>query len=164
MKPWIENPYQPGDKMFLLFDSVHIFKNLYNNLLLKREFKCPPFEDKELSANYQHVKELYQIEFARPVKYAHKLNDKVLHPRAIEKTNVDLAHRFFHESTVHALEYFAKELDHPEWQETAHLFSLILRFFNTVNVKNAKAALRKRDESRRYISETHRDLSIRIYH
>ena len=110
LTPWIEHPFKEGDQMFLLFDSVHVFKNVYNNLLTKKEFRCPSFNGQELSANLQHILDLYKAEFGNPIKYAFKLNDKVLNPKSIEKTNVDLAHRFFHESTVHALEYFANNL------------------------------------------------------
>lgn len=153
LQPFIPHPFKSGSKMFLLFDSVHIFKNVYNNLLNRKEFKCPPFEGKSLTANVEHVQQIYRLEMGRPVRYAHKLTDRVLNPKSIEKTNVDLACRFFHESTVHALDYFAKKLGHGEWQETADFFRLILRFWNTVNVKNPRAGFMKRDDTRRPISE-----------
>jgi hypothetical protein len=124
---------------------VHIFKNIFNNLLNKKEFKCPLFEGQPMSANVEHVRELYKLELGRPVKYGHKLTDRVLKPKSIEKTNVDLAWRFFHESTVHGLEYFAKH-EEKDWEETANFFKLILRFFNTVNVKNPRAGFQKRDD------------------
>lgn len=61
-----------------------------------------------------------------------------------------------YESTVHALNYYAKELGHPEWQETAEFSCLTIRFFNTVNMKDPLAAIKKRDDSRRPISENYR--------
>jgi hypothetical protein len=93
----------------------------------------------------------------RPVKYAHKLTERVLHPKSIEKTNVDLAGRFFHESTVHALQHFAEnEGRGKEWAETATFCQLVLCFWNTVNVKNPRAGFMKRDETRRPITSNDR--------
>jgi hypothetical protein len=145
LQTFIPHPLNKTKKIFLLFDSVHVFKNIFNNLLNKKEFKCPQFDGQEMSASVQHVHELYKLKLGRPIKYGHKLTDRVLNPKWIEKTNVDLAWRFFHESTVHGLEYFAKN-EGKDWEETANFFKLILRFFNTVNVKNPRAGFQKRDD------------------
>ena len=156
LQPFVTNPHDDHGRIYLLFDSVHIFKNLYNNLLNKKEFKCPPFGGEELSAAVQHVHDLFKSELGRSVRYAHKLTDKVLNPKPIEKTNVDLAWRFFHESTIQGLEYFSRLNGKSEWMATARLFKLFLRFFNTVNVKNPRSGFMKRDESRRPISKNYR--------
>ena len=42
-------------------------------------------------ANFNHIKSLCHIEMGKPIKMAHKLNDKVLNPCSLEKTNVKLA-------------------------------------------------------------------------
>lgn len=151
LKIWIPHPYKNGEKMFLLFDSVHIYKNLYNNLLNRHEFQCPNFDGEKLSANFEHVKDLYQEELGKSVKFAHKLSDKVIAPKPIERTKVELADRCFHESTIHALEWFANN-GKPMWGETANFFKLVRRFWNAVNVKNPKLGIFKRDDSRRPIT------------
>jgi hypothetical protein len=92
------------------------------------------------------------MELGRPVKYAHKLTERVLNPKSIEKTNVDLSCRFFHESTVHALQYYAESEGLKHYAETATFFRLVLRFWNTVNVKNPRAGFMKRDETSRPIT------------
>jgi hypothetical protein len=94
LSTFVPIPYSPGTKVFLMFDSVHIFKNIYNNLLNRRAFLCPPFEGKTISASFKHVEDVFKKEMGKPVKYAHKLSDKVLAPQPIERTKVELADRF----------------------------------------------------------------------
>ena len=43
MKTFIENPYNNGMPIFLLFDSTHLFKNFYNNFRNKRYLFCPEY-------------------------------------------------------------------------------------------------------------------------
>ena len=73
----------------MLFDSVHNFKNVYNNfersLLLQLNFEE---NQKEMCANYEHVESIYEEEKEKAVKLAFKLSDKVLHPKSLEKNNV----------------------------------------------------------------------------
>ena len=57
---WVHNPCnQIINKMFLLLDTVHIFKCFYINFM-KSVFICPPFGDENvhLQANFSHVKQL----------------------------------------------------------------------------------------------------------
>ena len=65
---------------------------------------CPPFLDEE-GENPD-------------IKMARKLKEVVLHPVAIEKTNVRLADSLFHESTIAALDYYASH-GHPEFDQPA---------------------------------------------
>jgi hypothetical protein len=96
----------------------------------------------------------------RAVKYGHKLTEKVLNPKSIEKTNVDLACRFFHESTVHGLHHFARNEDKPEWESTALFLEIVHKFWNTVNVKNPRAGFQKREDSRKPISLNDKSQSV----
>ena len=155
----IPHPYKNGSHIFLPFDSVHVFKCVYNNAVNKKHFNMPKWDGEELSFDMSHIEGLYNKELGRPLKYAHKLNDKVLHPMPIEKTKVALADAFFHESTIDALDYFSKN-GHPEWKGTANFLRIIRRWWNIVNVKNKYAAQRTRDKVRTVISldEKHGDL------
>jgi hypothetical protein len=142
------NPYS-GSPIFLAFDSVHVFKNLYNNLLNRREFQCPPFEGLPISAKFKHVEALYKAEMGRAIKYAYKLTDKVLAPQPIERTRVQLADAFFDDSTINGLEQICQEED---WKETARFLRLVRRFWNCVNVQSKFAAKHKRDDRRLVIT------------
>ena len=91
----ISNPYFLDKKIFLLFGTVHLFKNIYNNFLKYLIFEYPTFPVKDSSiqvnndettlANSGHIKQLYYLELGKPMKMAHKLIDKVLNPSPLEK-------------------------------------------------------------------------------
>lgn len=159
LRPYILNPNKPDSRIYLLFDSVHVFKNCYNNLLNKKDFKCPDFQNKKVSASKSHVQALYNQELGNPVRYAHKLNDKVLNPKPIERTKVILADSFFHESTIAGLRQFSNV--NWKWEETANFLALIRRFWNTVNCKSSSHAQQKRDQSRKSIDKN--DLSQVVF-
>ena len=94
--------------IFLIHDTVHLFKNIHNNWLTKESFTCPTLDDDRLlHPNLAHLKELYNIELGNAQKLAYKLSHKVLHPQSIDKTNVKLSRSVFHESTVNGLNYYA---------------------------------------------------------
>ena len=148
----IPHPYIKGAYIYLLFDSVHVFKCIYNNFINKRIFYCPDFDGQKIEGHMSHIEELYKHELGRPVKYAHKLTDKVLHPMPIEKTKVELADRLFHESTIAALDYYS-ENGFPQWKTTANFLRLIRTMWDIVNVKSKYVGRRKRDPVREPISK-----------
>ena len=158
--PCIEHPNLPGRPLYLLFDCTHIYKNLYNNFQMKKEFDFPAFHPDyvwEFHAKFKHIEELYKHEQGRPVKLAYKLNDKVINPSSIEKTNVQLAESVFHEKTIEALKYYAQELDKPEWRDTAFWLKLMRKWWNIVNCKNPFLGIRMRDDSRKPVSKTYQE-------
>ena len=53
-------------------------------------FTSPPFEGKTVEANFQHIKDLHDLERLKPVKIAYLLNDQCLNPQPVEKTKVSL--------------------------------------------------------------------------
>ena len=150
---FIAHPYFPGQQIFLLFDPIHLFKNFYNNFMVNEIFSYPIFEDyidsrnkdEVLIANFAHIRQLCDLELGKPVKMAHKLNDKVLNPCSLEKTNIKLADAVFHESTINALIYYSKH-GYPEFQGTATFLQIIRDWFNTMNVKSAYNAQQTRNK------------------
>ena len=89
-QPPSKHPMNPGERIFLLFDPVHIFKNYYNNFVNRKYFECPDFDGTVVKPNMQHIREIYTLELLRSVKIAHRLSDKVLNHASIEKSNVSL--------------------------------------------------------------------------
>ena len=85
----LPNRWKLGCLMFCLYDTVHLFKNIYNNWANKKLFVCPNVDENgeksELKPNFHHLEELYELEHGMFPKMAHKLTDKVLHPQSIEK-------------------------------------------------------------------------------
>jgi hypothetical protein len=147
----IPNPANESSRIFLLFDPVHIYKNFFNNLLNRGAFVCPTFQDNACSPRFEHVKQLYQKELGKPVKIAHKLTEKVLAPKPIERCNVMLSERFFHESTINGLHHYSAE--HPEWKETAEFLQIIRTWWNIVNVRSISIGYRKREPMKKPIRE-----------
>ncbi|XP_059098099.1 uncharacterized protein LOC131892312 [Tigriopus californicus] len=151
-KSHIENPFAapPFNRIHPLFDTIHLMKGLYTNLLNKGEFECPPFEDQVVRPRLSHFRSLYEEETCAAIRYAPKLNHKVIAPMPIERCNVDLSVRFYHESTAAALRHYSNESEtRKEWNETAAFVDIVNRYFKTINVKTTTFAGRKRDEFRK---------------
>ena len=105
----IPNPLDVKQPLFLLFECVHNFKNIYNNFLVQGAFNCPLFLGSKIGKpSVKHIEKMYTMELGKPLKMAHELKDKVIHPMFIEKTNVKLADAAFHESTINTLEFYSK--------------------------------------------------------
>ncbi len=90
------------------------------------------------------------------VKKAHKLTQKVLHPRPIERTNVMLADQLFHESTIAALRFHANEdpSSKADWAKTANFLEIIRTWWNILNVKSKFTGIHKRDSTRNPVTDT----------
>ena len=71
---------------------------------------------------------------SKSIKLAHKLNDKVLNPCVLEKTNVKLADSLFHSSTINALIYYSSH-GYPEFNYTADFLTIVRNWFNMMNVQ-----------------------------
>ena len=144
---------ESGRKNFPIYDNTHLFKNFYNNWCNYETFQCPSFLDEDLPSimpSFAHLKELYLIEKGKHQKLAYKLTEKVLRPKAIEKSNVKLADAAFHESTINALEYFSAR-GYGHFADSAKFIRCVRDWFNTVNVKGTNYGKRKRDERRNAI-------------
>lgn len=99
----IPHPLSPNEKLFFLFDTVHIFKCIRNNWLCQKDnmktFAIPACDDTGLPiggdddvlyASFGHLRLLHDHEKASPLKLAPALNQKALHPTNTEKQNVGL--------------------------------------------------------------------------
>ena len=150
---YIPNPFDIEKKIFLAFDTVHVFKNLYSNFERYKTFEFPQFSDEPdiadnfITADFNHLQQLYDIEVSRPERKAFKLTYKILHPKSIEKTNTQLAVGCFHESTIHALRYYAKH-GYPQFTGTADFLQIVHDWFNIFNVKSLYAGQKSRDRHR----------------
>jgi hypothetical protein len=116
-------------------------------------------ESLPLTAKLTHLQDLYELELGKPAKIAHKLSEKVLAPISIERTNVQLANSLFHESTIAALEFYARDGNDGkrEWAETARFLTLIRRWWDTVNVKTPKLGLKKRSSQMQPITHNNQE-------
>ena len=152
-KSFIASPVDKNKPLFLLFDTVHNCKNIYNNFLAKKQFICPPIMDITIgNPKFCHIERVYLMELGKPLKIAHRLTEKVLHPTSIEKTNVKLADAVFHESTINALQYYG-ENGYPEFLQTANFMRAVRKMWNITNVKTVYAGQAKRDDTRQPVAD-----------
>ena len=129
-----------GKKTYLLYDPVHLLKNIRNNLLAAKKFVFPAFEFKmnEISVScpsgYITWGDLHRIydrdlEQQANLKKAPKLTYQSLHP-GNNKQNVPLALSIFHETTIVAVEsYF------PERKDISGFLSIINAWWKISNCK-----------------------------
>lgn len=147
--PYIINPVNKIDKIFILFDSVHILKCIRNNWInlknFKKTFTFPGFDDNNIvfRASFADLEHIYEMEKSLTIKQAYRLTWKALHPHSIERQNVKLALRIFNESNVAALKCLDQDCN---WNGTALFIDIILKLWNILNVKSVSKGWSKRLE------------------
>ena len=143
------NPYN-GKKVYLAFDTTHVFKNFYGNFQMYKYFEFPSFKDgvlnREMStrANFNDLQVLYDMEISKPERKAYKLSQKILNPKSIEKTNAQLAVGCFHDSTINALRYYSTK-GYPQFEGTADFLQIIRNWFSIFNVKSLYSGQKSRN-------------------
>ena len=134
------NPFSsdPDARIYTMFDSVHIFKNIYFNLINKKELLCPPLtaSGMPLQVHFSHLEQVHKLEYGAPAKMAHRLTDRVLHPSSVERVNVQLAVAATHESTIPALKFFGQRKELTAFNSTAEFLQIVRTWFNIANVKS----------------------------
>ncbi|XP_040575184.1 uncharacterized protein [Lepeophtheirus salmonis] len=162
---YILNPFSTNEqKIFMLFGPIHILKKFFNNFTSIGKFSCPSFENEGiiLEAEFEHVKQIYNMELGQDVKLAHKLSHKVISSQSVEKcNNDDLSLRFFHESTLKALSHYAsKDEQFLSFKETGQVMGTLKRFWNCVNLNSNSLYIQKNDDSLKPISVNEREQII----
>jgi len=121
-----------GQKVYLFFDSVHLVKNLRNNLLNRKRFIFPPFQfdgfydpvivpGGEISWNLLHQVFEQDKKMQANLKTATKISAKVLHPGNC-KQSVSVALAIFDQSTSASIKYYFPE--RKDAAEFLHLFNV----------------------------------------
>lgn len=144
-----------GKKIYLFFDTVHLMKNLRNNLLNRKRFLFPAFsftyfkdtitfEGGEISWRLLHEVHEKDEQLQSHLRAAPQLTAKVLHPGNC-KQSVPPALAVFHQTTIAAIKkYF------PERQDAAGFLQLINCWWTISNSKTAvHTSNRLGDASRR---------------
>ena len=146
---YIMNPYNPDSRVYTMYDSVHLYKNFFFNLLNKKTLVCQmPGSETALQAQFKHLEQLYKMEMGEDVKMAYRLTDRVLYPTSVERVNVQLAVAATHESTVAALRYYSQKDEYRDFGQTADFLELLRQWFSVVNVKTAYTHVRLNDPLR----------------
>nr|XP_042912286.1 uncharacterized protein LOC110282455 [Parasteatoda tepidariorum] len=147
LKPCIPNPFNTNIPLFLMFDSVHILKVL-RNIWLNQKTKdttlfFPSFEnfDEIMEASFDDLRNIHYSEKNEIVKMAPKLNEKALFPSSVERQNVNLCLRIFHESNMHALTM----LDEVKYKGTITFLHIIIKWWKIASIKNTRKGYEKLD-------------------
>ena len=132
-----------GSKIYLMFDSVHLIKNVRNNLLNTKRFVFPPFEylkkvngnsivnvnGGEISWSLLHQVRERDGQLMGNLRKAPKFTFKTLHP-GDNKQDVIRALNIFHDTTSTAIEnYF------PNEKSAANFLVLFNTWWNISNSK-----------------------------
>ena len=144
LPPYIENPFDNAQKLFLLFDAVHILKGLRNNWInlknYKKTFSFPlltplgPDENKLLRASLAELEQIYVNEMECILKKAPALSWKALHPHALERQSVSLALKVFTQINAAALKHFGPADATMENREgTSTFIAMVCKWWDTVS-------------------------------
>lgn len=144
LKSYFVNPFDEKQCIYVLFDSVHLFKCIRNNWLNQidnnQTFIFPDFNDpsseKKLTASVSHLKMLYTYEENHVVKMAPALSKQVLYPTSIERQNVMFCVRLFDEKNVAALKQLGEINETSIYDGTICFLQIILQWWKIVNVKH----------------------------
>lgn len=128
------NPDFPNDTIFLCFDTVHIFKNIFNNWINKHDtdktFVFPSLENNKVSlACFKDLRDLHKKEMTSLIKKAYRLNKTTHYPSNMDKQNVKFAINVFHESTIAAL----ISENNTEFEGTIEFLNIFNRWWSIVS-------------------------------
>lgn len=130
---FFEHPSNGGKRTYMFFDTVHLAKNIRNNLLNAKKFVFPEFSFShgtikiDMPNGYLSWSDLHNIydrdkELKGNLRKAPKLSYQALHP-GNNKQNVSLAISLFHETTIAAVKsYYPDRKDISEFLYMIHVW------------------------------------------
>ena len=144
-KPWLTL-----DGKYLLFDFVHLLKNI-RNLWLTETLGELMFYDNGVPkiAKWSVLKKLFELERKSLVKLS-DLNETSIAPKPIERQKVSTCLRIFSEKTYSAL-LTHPSLDIAEVEDTAAFLKIVITWWKILNVKAYGADVRHNDPLRAVI-------------
>ena len=137
-----------GKPIYLFYDSVHIMKNLRNNLLIRKRFLFPPFVSDDLKTSVMvpggeiswsllHRVHEEDTKCKGNIRAAPKLTQQVLHPGKV-KQSVSVALSIFDPTTTAAmLRYFPQAQDSAGFLKLLHTWWMISNSKQRFNSKNS---------------------------
>ena len=144
-------PWRTKDNIFLLFDYVHLFKNIRNNWITEQ---CQEIEfysgDQKKVAKWADIIELYELESNKDkLATMSSLTEVAVYPKPVERQKVSTCLQVFCDETLSALRV------HPELKNnegTIEFLSFFIDFWKIVNVHSPYSNIRMRDPDRAAIT------------
>ena len=141
---------RPGGSMFLIYDPVHLVKNLRNNWITEKEKTLEfPVEEEEAPdiqtntedvsnppkklAMWSHLQQLSRVDQGAQAKLS-SLTHAAVSPSNIQKQNVKLVLQVFCDKTVAALRTCTARSE--EWVDTALWVEGVLKLWKVFNCKS----------------------------
>lgn len=153
-KPWIVNsPHNPSQPLFLMYDTVHLLKNIRNNWTTEKEkilHFSPEGSDEILPAQWADLKDLHKHESSTLLKLS-DITPASIQPSNIEKQKLSLVLNIFSEKTSSALKSTAAS---PSWINTSLFIDEVLKLWKVFNTKTLSQSVRLRDPERAPITLT----------
>ena len=149
LTPWIVRSISsPSLPMFLLYDPVHLIKNLRNNWVTEKTRTLQfPFRNEQLTARWSDLEDLFEHERTAMQNLSlSKLTKSSIAPSNIEKQKVSLVLNVFSEKTSAALKTSAVTSESAK--ETARCIDKIVKLWKVFNTKSVFQALKFNDPDR----------------
>ena len=146
-----EKPWLTENGQYLLFDYVHLLKNI-RNLWLTEKMGELIFEDNGIirTAKWSHLKQLFELESGSMIKLS-SLNEVAVAPKPVERQRVSSCLRVFCERTYHALLNHSGLSD--DKYDTAIFLNKVITWWKIINVKGKGADIRHNDPLQAVISD-----------
>ena len=135
-----------GQFVYLVFDYVHIFKNIRNNWITVAN-QILSFEKDGVSciATWSDIIALYEEDRRSTIRMT-KLPHTSVYPKPLQRLSVPLVSQVFNEKTVAALKSLKSKLKISDG--TIVFVEMITNWFNMLNGKNKYSAVHLRDDHR----------------
>ena len=133
-------------EVFLMYDFVHIMKNLRNNWLTEKLQELSFMEDgTEYLARWKDIQALYEEDRNSSLRLT-KLTHTSVFPKPLQRQSVPLVCQVFHEKTIAALKALKNTINPQEG--TIRFITLVTNWFKMMNVKDKFGAINLRDPFR----------------
>ncbi|XP_065660880.1 uncharacterized protein LOC136084588 [Hydra vulgaris] len=138
-------PWRTKDYIYLLYDFVHLLKNIRNIWITEKSQELEFFVNKEKKvAKWSHIVALHKLESNQMIKMS-KLTDVAVFPKPIERQKVSTCLKVFCEETVCALKC---HLELKDVDDTISFLSIITEFWRIDNVHSLYADVHMRVPNR----------------
>ena len=135
-----------GIHVYLVYDFVHIFKNLRNNWITETSKELIfNVDGNEYVAKWADTLKLYEEDKQTPIRLT-ILTYSPVHPKPLQRKSLPLVWQVFHENTYAALE--ALEPNLPLSRGTMIFINIICRWYKMMNIKCKFSSIALKDDSR----------------
>ncbi|GFO27734.1 transposable element p transposase [Plakobranchus ocellatus] len=146
--PWeVDQPADSARSFFLIYDPVHLIKNIRNNWMTEKLQTLKFFygDLQERFARWSHLKELFDHE-AKTITKLSKLTSSSVSPSNLEHKKVALALNVFSDQTALALQNSEAKKD--TWEMTAMFILKVVKLWKVLNCKSMNERARLKDDYR----------------